>query len=276
MKKSGIILAAAAAAASPAAAFGQTPGGFEIGAEAFDYNYRERDEGDTIVFDDGRFGGFHAGYLETIGGGWLLRARLAVAFGSVDYRAPDPASEVRLDNVRQSIGQLEFHIGRDFPVGGGATVTPFAGLASRILNDNSGGREAEDGTLGYDREISYAYVPLGLGARVPLSGRTSLVFSGQYNLFVGGDAKSKFSKVDAELPDVNLELESGHGIEASAAIETRIGGAAVRFGPFLRQWKIRQSETFTITNPDDPTESLEFTEPPNRTTELGLRLSLAF
>lgn len=276
MKKSGIILAAAVAAASPAAALAQTPGGFEIGAEAFDYNYRERHEGETIVFDDGKFFGARLGYVETIGGGWFLRARLGVAFGSVDYRAPEPGGEVRIDKVEQSIGQLELHVGKDFPLGDGATISPFAGLASRVLRDNSGGRESDEGLVGYDREVAYAYVPVGAEARVPVSGRTSLVLSGQYNWFVGGDSESKFSRIDPEFSDVKLDLNSGSGFELSAAVETGVGGGALRFGPFLRRWSIKQSESFVITNPEDPSDRIELLEPANRTTEVGLRLSFSF
>lgn len=62
---------------------------------------------------------------------------------------------------RKASGQLELQLARDFRLGDRATLTPFIGLASRILSDNSGGEETEEGLLGYDREISYAFVPIG-------------------------------------------------------------------------------------------------------------------
>lgn len=141
MKRTGTMITAllAAAALSPVAARAQTRGGFEAGVEVFDYGYRERLDGETIVFDDGQFGGFHLGYVETIGGGMFLRGKLSVAAGSVDYRSPDPAGDDRIENVGQSTGQLELHVGIDLPVGAGATLSPFIGIGGRSLIDESGG-----------------------------------------------------------------------------------------------------------------------------------------
>ncbi|MBA3676849.1 MAG: hypothetical protein H0W74_05530 [Sphingosinicella sp.] len=260
----------------------QTRGGFEVGAEVFDYNYRERQDGQVVAKDDGIFGGASVGYIETVGGGAFLRARLNIAFGSVDYSSSGPIledpeiGEARLDNVPQSIGQLELHIGKDFMLSNGASITPFIGIGSRYLSDKSGGRETADGLAGYDREISYAYVPLGIAAGVPLGGRAILNLSAQYNWLAGGDSKSHFSAISRELPDVEVEFKDGHGYDASAMIGVPVGSKRIAFGPFFRSWKIDQSQSFILTNPEDPTESIELFEPKNRTTEVGFRLSLAF
>jgi hypothetical protein len=277
MKKRNILIAALLAGASfaPAAAQAQTRGGFEAGVEVFDYAYRERSEGETVVYDDGRFAGFHLGYVERIGSGLFLRGKLSASVGSVDYRAPDPAGDDRIENVDQAVGQLELHVGIDIPVGGGATMSPFTGLASRALIDESGGEISSGGLAGYDREIGYAYVPIGIGARVPV-GKGALLLSGQYNLVLSGTSKSKLSGIDPELPDLKLDLDGGHGFEATIAYQMAIGKHALSFGPFVRHWKLDRSEAFTITNPEDPSEAVEFFEPPSRTTELGLRLSFAF
>lgn len=272
MDKSRIIfLGLAATLGVSGQAEAQTPGGFTLGLEAFDYSYRERNEGQTVAFDDGKFAGAHLDYVETIGSGLFLRSRLALSWGSVDYRSENGT----IDNVSQDIGQLELQIGRDFVVRE-TTVTPFVGLASRILKDRSGGREAQDGAQGYDREIAYSYVPAGVAARVALPGRNALTFSGQYNWVVGGYAKSEFSKLDPELPDVKVDLAGGHGFEASAALELPLGRRALSFGPFVRHWNVDASERFRIENPDDPSEAIELFEPRNRTTELGVRVSFRF
>jgi hypothetical protein len=283
MKKTGTMIAAllAGAAFAPEAAQAQTRGGFEVGTELFDYSYREQLEGQAIVRDDGRFIGLTLGYVGKLGDGWFLRGRLSGAAGSVDYRSEgsiiDPdGEEARLENVSQGIGNLEVHIGRDFMLSGGTSITPFVGFASRVLDDNSGGEETEDGLLGYDRQVSYAYVPTGLAVRTPVGGGAALTFSAQYNWLVGGEAESKFSDLDPEALDVKVDLNGGYGLEFSAIAEIPVGRDAVRFGPFIRHWSIKQSDSFVITNPDDPTEALELFEPKNRTTEIGLRLSFAF
>jgi hypothetical protein len=267
------LLAGSCAVASATTAEARTRPGFEIAAELFDYAYRERLDGETIVRDDGTFGGGALRYVETIGGSWFLRGSLSAAVGSVDYRSDE---DDRIDNVTQSIGQLELHVGRDFILGNGASVTAFTGLGSRALIDESGGEESDTGLAGYDREISYAYVPVGAAARIPVGRRATLAFSAQYNWIVGGEAESKFSDVDPVLPDVELNLDGGHGLEAMANVEIPIGRRAISFGPFLRHWKVDRSDPFVLVDPEGSGEAIEFFEPKNRTTEVGVRLAFGF
>lgn len=255
------------ALASPAEA--QTRPGFEAGVQLFDYGYRERLEGETIVRDDGRFIGVTGSYVETIGGGWFLRAAAATASGSVDYSSEDG----RIEDVSQYIAQVEFHVGHDFRLGSGATLTLFTGVGGRALDDNSGGKETEEGLLGYDREVGYSYVPVGLAASIPVGGRSSLTLSAQYNFLFAGTAESKFSQIDPEFPDVSLDLDGGHGIEASAMLAVPVGRSAIRFGPFVRHWSVERSKSKFF---EEEGFEIELFEPANRTRELGLRIAFAF
>jgi len=266
-------LAAAAVMLSASEAGAQTRPGFEVGAEVFDYGYRERFEGQEVAADDGLFLGLSGAYTQRIGAGFFLRGRLSVAFGSVDYRSEQSGS---IDGVAQTIGQLELHLGRDFPVGDGATLTPFLGVGGRVLEDESGGEATDLGALGYDRKISYSYVPLGLAATLPVGGDTRLSLSGQYNLLLEGEAESRFSAIDPSFPDVRLHLPEGSGLEASAMVAFPAGGGKVAVGPFVRRWDIAQSDTFVITDPEGSGESVELLEPENRTTEFGIRLAYQF
>ena len=260
----------------------QTRGGFEISAEVLDYSYRERVEDAIIACDDGTFAGVGVTYVETIGGGFLLRARLNAVVGSADYQAPAtdlsgaPTGTSRIEAVPQSFGQLELHIAKDFSLGQG-TLTPFIGLGSRYLEDESGGRTTDDGLLGYDREVSYAYVPIGLAAQLPVSERARLIISGQYNVVTHGHSKSRLSGLDPRIADLEVGLNGGDGFEISALASLPIGrGSMLNFGPFLRQWNIEQSESAFVEDPDDTGQVFRFFEPNNRTTEFGLRLSYSF
>lgn len=259
----------------------QTRPGLEVNAEVYDYSYLEEYDGETVVRDDGAFGGLGIGYVQPLGGRVFIRGRLTVAFGSVDYRgagALDENSglESRIDNVSQDMGQLEIHLGGDVGLDGDVTLSPFIGLGSRVLLDNSGGEESSDGLQGYDREISFGYIPVGAAATVPLDGGKSIILSGQLNLVVNGRSKSKFSDLDAELPDIEVELDKGTGLELSALLSLPLGRRHLHFGPFFRRWAMDQSESFIIEDLEGTGAAIEFFEPESRTTEFGLRIGLAF
>jgi hypothetical protein len=278
-----VLLAGLCSAIAAGAASAQTRPGFEVSAELLDYSYRERLDGDVAVRDDGGFVGIGGTYVETIGDGVLLRAHLNVALGSVDYRGPAggidgiATEESRIDDVSQGIGQLELHLGKDFALGG-TTLTPFVGIGSRYLRDDSGGETTDDGLLGYDREVSFAYVPIGMSARLPLSPShdAGLVLSGQYNIVTHGTAESKFSRLDPAIPDVEVDLEGGSGFELSALLSLPVGRPSVSFGPFVRRWSIDRSHSFVLVDPEGSGEAVEFFEPKNDTTEFGLRIAFGF
>lgn len=247
----------------------QTRPGFEVGAQLFDYEYRERFEGATIVGDDGKFIGVTGSYVETIGNGWFLRAVASFGSGSVDYSSDDG----EIEDVSQDIAQVEFHVGRDFLVGGVTTITPFTGIGGRALDDNSGGEQTETGFEGFDREVGYTYIPAGVALTFPFGSKMSLAVSSQLNWVVGGKAESKFSRLDPEVPDLSLDLDGGYGMETSAMLSAPVGRYALRFGPFLRYWNIERSKSQTFIEEDF---EIEFFEPANKTTEIGLRVAFAF
>jgi hypothetical protein len=274
MKKIVSMLAAGACAAGIATpALGQTRPGFEAGLEAFQIGYKEFDEGDLFIREEGHMLGIHLSYVQPIAGGLFGRVILSGAAGSVDY---DPLDEPVIEDIDQSQGRVELHLGYDFMLGGGASVTPFIGYGARLFEDESGGCETESGRLGFDREITYNYIPVGLAASIPVGGRKRLNLSGQYNHLVGGDVNNFFSRIEPDVPDVALEFNGGHGLEASAMLSLPVGRRnAVNIGPFIRTW------TWTLRQlhdrqPGRSHRSDRPDEPENRTTEVGVRVSFSF
>lgn len=258
-----------AAATFPQAALAETRGGFEVGALALDYSYRERLDGTTIARDHGTMGGFMLGYTETLGNGVFARARFHAAVGEVDYRQDDGEG---FDDVEQGFGGLELHLGRDFKAAN-ATITPYAGFGARLFDDQSGGKVTAGGLEGYNREARYRYIPTGVSAQVPVGGRKFLHLTAQRNWLVSGSVVSLFNETDAELPAVEVKLDSGHGTVVSALLELPVGRRAVRFGPFVETWSIKRSESRFF---EDDGDRIEFFEPPSRTTKYGFQLSFAF
>jgi len=263
------ILATASAALLVEPASAQTRGGFEVGPTLADYSYREEIDGETIARDDGLMYGLTVGYTETLSSGWFLRLQAQGLSGDLDYEDDDGE---RLENVSQTTGRAEFHLGRDFAVGRGR-LTPFVGIGHRSLEDESGGRVTQGGLEGYNRDVEYRFVPVGVDAALPIGGSTQLLVSAQVNFLAGGSATSRFSDVDPDFPDLKLKLRGGHGLRFSALVQVPLGRSAVRFGPVFETWKVERSQSETFS---DGGESLEFFEPANRTTMFGGMVSFAF
>ena len=268
--KLGLCLGAAAAAVlSASAASAQSAQGLELGLQTYSYDYKESFEGESIQ-DEGRFTGFTVDYGRPVGG-FSFDVRFRYAQGEIDYSASDGA---RLDDVEQASGQLELLLGRPFQASSAVTVTPYVGIGSRALLDFSGGRVTDTGLEGYDREVGYAYLPLGAAVRADLGNGRALSGHAQVNLAVSGEVQSNFSEIERGAPDIEAELDGGHGFELAAAFSAPVGRVRIGFGPFLRMWDIDQSESVFLSDPD--IGEIELFEPPNETVELGFRLTVGF
>jgi len=259
----GVMLAAAGGASA------QATDGLELGLQVLGYEYEESFEGESIR-DEGRMAGFTVEYGRPVGS-FSFDARFRYAQGEIDYRASDGE---RVEDVPQAVGQLELLVGRPFVTGPGVALTPYIGIGARGLIDESGGRTTQNGLEGYDREVGYSYVPLGAALRAERASGQALQLTGQYNWVVGGTSRSEFSRLDPELPDVEVEFEGGHGFEFSAMASMPVGRGRLGIGPFIRTWDLDQSASFTIKDPEEGT--FELFEPPNSTREVGLKLVYGF
>lgn len=265
-------MAAVSTIVMTSAGFAQTRPGFAVGIERLNYGYSERFDGQTVANDKGGFFGVNTAYTKVFGKQNFFRATLGLDGGSIDYRSNDGT---RLDNVDQIFGNLELQLGRDFTLKNGTTISPFIGIASRVLNDYSGGLVADNGMEGYDRHVAYRYIPAGASATFALRGATKLTVSGQYNWLRNGTVTSDFSKLDAQMPDVNVPLNGGSGYEVAAMISVPVRNRVLSVGPFVSGWRIKESKEVTLTDPESG-DTLGLLEPASRTTKAGLRVMLSF
>ena len=265
----GLLAVASLLALTSQKAEAQVAQGWEIGVQGYGYRYKEAIE-DIRVEDEGRFFGFGLEYGRTFANDCTFNARLWGATGSVDYSANDGN---QLDDVEQSVGQAEFLVGRNFAASKAISIRPYLGLGGRSLEDLSGGRVTEAGAFGYDREIGYAYVPLGVAAMADRPGGGRLAVYGQYNRLVGGTSRSEFGDVDPSAPTVEVEFEDGHGWEFGAKLTTPVGRGTIGVQPFVRTWNVDRSTSAFF---EDEELSVELFEPPSETRELGVRLVYGF
>ena len=251
----------------------QTRPGFGISAEGLKYGYNERFEGQNVANDKGGFFGMGVAYTKTFAKKNFFRSTLAIDHGSIDYRSDDGT---RLDNVEQIFGKLELVLGRDFTLKNGTTISPFFGVASRVLDDYSGGLVADNGMQGYDRHIGYRYLPLGAAMTFATRGASTFTISGQYNWITNGSVKSEFSKLDPTMPNVTVPLNGGTGYELAAMFNVPVRNRMLSVGPFVSGWRLKQSKEVELKDPEGSGDTAVFLEPASRTTKAGLRVTFSF
>ncbi|MDY6953059.1 MAG: hypothetical protein SWE60_16240, partial [Thermodesulfobacteriota bacterium] len=128
------------------------------------------------------------------------------------------------------------------------------------------------GTGGYEREIDYWYVPVGVNTYSPLTENWTWGTSLEYDLLWKGT-----SGVDAEtFPD--LHQDSGYGMRFSLQFSRHFGDRyALSLEPFVTYWKIDKSDAETYLGQfSGGTQVLTVHEPENTTTSYGLRIGLRF
>lgn len=213
----------------------------------------------------GLAGGFETRVADTV----MLRVEAELAGGRMDYDGHysdnSPASTRTDDWIFGARGL----VGRDFTAGA-VGLTPFAGLGYRYWNDQI------RGVGGYEREITYWYVPLGLeAAALSGGGQWRVGARAEYDLFLSGHVTSHLGDAVAGLDTVENDQDSGWGMRASVFAERAMGQDwSLAVEPFFRYWDIAKSDEATLSAGGRVVGRAW--EPANTTTEWGLRLGVRY
>ena len=135
-------------------------------------------------------------------------------------------------------------------------VVFYTGYGYRYLNDNSQGMLTSTGLLGYERESTYHYVPIG--AKLTLD---KLTFRAEIDALITGEQISHLEVYGPFEPQVRNKQNRGVGFKASVDYTYK----NVVFGPFIRTWKIQNSK-----------RNDDFLEPKNTSFEVGGQISVKF
>lgn len=240
----------------------------EFGLSVSAYSYEEPSLGMSNKGD--KFGVYHLG-TKLLDGDWFVKDDLRFAYGSVDYVGSGYQSDTP-DWYVDARGL----VGRDFQLGN-AVYSPFIGIGYRYLfNDLRG--YSSTGAIGYRRESSYLYVPIGLTHRFVLQDSAVLATTLEFDNLLMGRQVSRLSDLVGHAGytsalDVSNSQSSGFGFRADVMYEMD----DLAFGPFLNIWRISKSDSVLqpVTH-NGSTAWYYFYEPENRTTEFGLRMRLSF
>lgn len=245
---------------------------FQIGP---DVRYLSYDEPDYDVSIDGPMYGISGEF--TYHGIGNMQNYLMAGFefealaGGLDYDGQTqdgtPVKENTDDWLIESRGLVGYEYTFDEKI-----VTPFIGIGYRYWNNDI------HGPGGYEREVQYAYLPIGLRTWASIAKNWTGGMSAEYDIFLGGEVKSHLSDVNPQYndPEVNQDLGQGSGIRFSLHFtrEFPTRGHSVTFEPYIRYWDIDKSDTATLTENGTPVGTV--VEPGNESTSGGLRVSIAF
>jgi hypothetical protein len=201
----------------------------------------------------------------------MASAGLTLAYGELYYDGRTWGGSSAHADTEDSLVEFRGLVGYDWRATEGLVVTPFAGLGYRYWNNNI------KGSGGYERETTYWYSPFGIQTRSPLSLNEEWGVTAEYDLFLGGTAKSHLSDAVSGFnnPEVDLKAGEGYGMRFSAWVATKMEeGFVLRVEPFFIYWNIDESNS-TQLRLNGTTIGSVF-EPSNDTTSYGLRLSMEF
>jgi hypothetical protein len=239
---------------------------FALGIETEYFEYQE--DGVTI---DGPLYGVYGTYTYHGENRLMANAGLTLAYGELDYDGRTWSGSAAHANTEDALVEFRGLVGYDWRATERLVVTPFAGLGSRYWNDDI------KGSGGYEREITYWYCPLGVQTKSPLSHNGEWGVTAEYDLFLGGRAKSHLSDAVSGYnnPEVDFNAGNGFGVRGSVWVATKIEeGFTLRVEPFLIYWNIDESDSAKL-KLNGTTIGYVY-EPSTDTTSYGLRLSMEF
>jgi hypothetical protein len=232
--------------------------GWEVGGQFAHYQYEEP----NFAKLTGDRGGVAGAYNFVNASRVYNRIDLRASYGRLKYESLGTGTA---SDVPDWIAEARAVIGKDFLASDSVALSPYIGLGYRYLYSDGRGYTST-GAAGYRRYAHYAYIPLGLTARLRTGERWVVAPTLEYDAFLGGRQQSKLSDTGLGFSDASNRQKNGRGYRASFMVETEHWS----FGPWLQYWNIKDSDIVPV--------GMGFgaMEPANWTREYGLELRYRF
>lgn len=233
---------------------------WELGTEISHITYEEPD----VMEEKGIMYGIFGSY--TYRDSWMLKADGKFSYGQVDYK-----NSGTLDNIDDYMLEFRGLAGYGFPILKASTLTPYIGFGYRYLNDDMSGMVSSTGAIGYEREQSYFYSPIGIETITELENGWSIGVTLEYDIFWSGKNKSHFSDVNSAYNDLEFDQDEGYGCRGSIKFQKKGDKVDYLIEPFVRYWNIKESDRDLLI-----ATSTYYVEPKNNSTELGIKFAVKF
>ena len=232
-----------------------TRAGWELGGQLAQYRYEEP----GLMELEGPRLGVSVAWSATTPRRAFARLEGRFSYGALDYRGSGT-----LTDVPDYLLEGRLLAGRDY---GDDRLrwSPYVGGGVRYLYNDLRG-VSSSGAIGYRRESTYFYVPLGVTLRARLAAGWVLAPLIEYDAFVRGTQRSYLSDTGLGLGDVTNRQSRGRGWRATLMFESRRWSV----GPWLHFWDVDDSDLQPVA------PGIAVYEPANETREAGVELRYRF
>jgi len=231
------------------------------------FSYITYEEPDLNVEEKGPMFGIAGSY--TYHNKLMFKLEGVGSFGSLDYSSPSGD----LDDISNYMLEGRVLVGYDFHFSNSFMLTPYVGFGYRYLNDDSSGEITSRGAVGYERESNYYYSPVGLMGWAKLGQGWVMKITAEYDYFWEGKQKTHLEDALSRAPTLENKQEDGYGLRGSVKFQKNYGSTSFAIEPFIRYWKIDDSEMEFFYVAGRPMVGYE---PKNNSTEVGILFSFVF
>ncbi|MFH1062662.1 MAG: hypothetical protein V1747_07250 [Candidatus Omnitrophota bacterium] len=238
---------------------------FELASEISQIAYKEP----GVMKQSGSMSGIVGSYtfLDEV----MLKLEARLSYGQVDYSSINTGS---MDSIDDILCEFRALAGCNISPQPECIILPYFGYGYRYLEDDSQGRVTTTGHLGYKREANYYYSPIGISVIKDIGSGFIMGLSLEYDFFWLGIQKSYLSDAIPARSDLENKQKTGYGYRASLKIEKQQKHLDFVIEPFIRYWKVEQSESADMS--DSGIIIGYGYEPKNYSTEYGIKIALHF
>ena len=240
----------------------------QLGVVCSDFNYEEP----GLMEEKGTLYGVMARYCFRNEEDGMFQTDIQVDFGEITYDGGYQDGTPLKTNTDDVVVEWRAIGGLDCPVRNSTLVTPFLGLGFRYWNDRI------EGQGGYEREISYWYVPLGVQIMTSLWPGLTMGASLEYDLFFAGRVESHLDKLNSNFYRLYNDQLPGKGFGIKGALQFRfVSGAylGLIIEPFVSYWEAADSEV-VLAYYDENGSPMGAWELGNNTFHYGVRAMVEF
>lgn len=261
-------------------AFAQTPStdlktksGNELGLTLSSYSYSEPSL--SVSMKATNWGVDYTGTY-AIGNDFFVLGNANYNNGQVNYSGTGTQS-----GIPQYYYDIKGVVGYDFAFEG-FNLSPYAGFGYRFLSQQWGGSTTSTGNIGYDRQSTYNYIPIGIIHRFAVANKAKLETTLEYDYLISGNQYSGISSLNgatvsgntySNVPNQNNTQNTGYGLNLTVMYKEDSWGV----GPYFKYWNIQQSNiNYATIKVNGSNATYGWYEPSNNTKEYGIKAIYRF